>query len=269
MDKKETFAVKVYVLPQFDPIIMRKLKIGPAYQGFYVLRNYRQISRHDDLGGLWDKHPQLNRVRVEVIFSGALDSAMGINYTKHNIKPTQAVVDKFRSDIMPQISTLRNRFVKDTRRESAKDLNFSEAEKIISEKSKLLDKAEPDKKGRPMPKNPVVKRPKTKLEEEVVKRGRPSLAHLARFDTYSFGLTGPIFEAEKQGKITIIQWNIDHPFYERFLIEYKDNADLVNAVSFLAYSLGESKLKYSSDETYEMLENIMSTISTNLRVLLT
>ncbi len=267
-DRKESFTVKIYVLPQFDPIIMRKLKIGQKNQGFYILRNYRQISRHDDLNGLWDNHPQLNRVRAEVIFSGTLDSAMGINYTKHNIKPVQAVVDKFQNDIMPQIHTLANRFKKDTRRESAKELNFSEAEKIISQKNKLLDKAEPDKKGKPTPINPVVKRPKTKIEEEIIKRGRPSLAHLARFESHSFGLTGPIFEAEKQGKITIIQWNIDHPFYERFLIEYKDNADLVNAVSFLAYSLGESKLKYSDDDTYEMLENIMSTISTNLRVLL-
>ena len=269
VDRKESYEVKIYILPKFDQIIMRKLKVGIKNQGFYVLRNYRQISKHDDLGGIWNKDPHLNNIRAEIIFSGTLDSAMGINYTKHSIKPTQAVIDKLQNDIMPQIQTLATRNKKDARRSEAKDLNFSEAEKIISQKNKLLDKAEPDKKGKPTPINPVIKRPKTKVEEDIIKRGRPSLAHLARFETYGFGLTGPIFEAEKQGKITIIQWNIDHPFYERFLIEYKDNADLVNAVSFLAYSLGESKLKYSDDDTYEMLENIMSTISTNLRVLLT
>ncbi len=267
-DKKESFEVKIYILPKFDQVIMRKLKIGIKNQGFYILRNYRQISKHDDLGGIWNKDPHLNNTRAEIIFSGTLDSSMGINYTKHNIKPIQAVIDKLQNEIMPQIQTLATRNKKDTRRSEAKDLNFSEAEKIISQKSKLLDKAEPDKKGKPTPINPVVKRPKIKVEEDIIKRGRPSLAHLAKFESHSFGLTGPIFESEKQGKITIIQWNIDHPFYERFLIEYKDNADLVNAVSFLAYSLGESKLKYSDDDTYEMLENIMSTISTNLRVLL-
>ncbi|MDP3948749.1 MAG: ATP-binding protein [bacterium] len=267
-DRKETFTVKIYILPKFDQVIMRKLKIGIKNQGFYILRNYRQISKADELGGIWNKDPHLNNIRAEIIFSGTLDSAMGINFTKHSIKPTQAVIDKLQNDIMPQIQTLATRNKKDTRRASAKELNFSEAERIISQKNKLLDKAEPDKKGKPTPINPVVKRQKTKVEEEIIKRGRPTLAHLARFESHSFGLTGPIFEAEKQGKITIIQWNIDHPFYERFLIEYKDNADLVNAVSFLAYSLGESKLKYSDDDTYEMLENIMSTISTNLRVLL-
>ena len=268
IDRKENFTVKIYILPKFDQAIMRKLKIGIKNQGFYVLRNYRQISKADDLGGIWNKDPHLNNIRAEIIFSGTLDLAMGINYTKHNIKPIQAVIDKLQNDIMPQIQTLATRNKKDTRRSEAKDLNFSEAEKIISQKNKLLDKADPDKKGKPTPINPVIKRPKTKVEEEVIKRGRPSLSHLARFESHSFGLTGPIFEAEKQGKITIIQWNMDHPFYERFLIEYKDNADLVNAVSFLAYSLGESKLKYSNEDTYEMLENIMSTISTNLRVLL-
>lgn len=267
-DKKETFTVKIYILPKFDQGIMKKLKIGVNTQGFYILRNYRQISKADDLGRIWNKDPHLNNIRAEIIFSGTLDSAMGINYTKHSIKPIQAVIDKLQNDIMPQIQTLATRNKKDSRRETAKDLNFDEAEKIISQKSKLLDKAEPDKNGKPTPLNPVIKRPKIKVEDEIIKRGRPSLAHLARFESHSFGLTGPIFEAGKQGKITIIQWNIDHPFYERFLIEYKDNADLVNAVSFLAYSLGESKLKYSDDDTYEMLENIMSTISTNLRVLL-
>jgi hypothetical protein len=268
-DKKESFRVKIYILPKFDQVIMRKLKIGIKNQGFYVLRNYRQISKADDLGGIWNKDPHLNNVRAEIIFSGTLDSVMGINFTKHNIKPIQSVIDKLQNEIMPQIQTLATRNKKDSKRETAKDLNFSEAEKIISQKDKLLDKADPDKIGKPTPINPVTKRPRTKVEQEAIKRGRPSLANLARFETHSFGITGPIFEAEKQGKITIIQWNMDHPFYERFLIEYKDNADLVNAVSFLAYSLGESKLKYSRDETYEMLENIMSTISTNLRVLLT
>jgi hypothetical protein len=265
---KDSFRVKIYILPQFERGEMTKLKINQKNQGFYVLRNYRQISKADSLSGLWEGHNSLNRVRAEIIFSGKMDLVMGVNYTKHNIKPIQAVVDKINNDIMPQIRTLQNRFSKQTIRESSGDLNFSEAEKIISQKIKLLDKAEPDKKGKPTPLNPVVKIKKTEVEKTVDKKGRPSLANLARFENHSFGLTGPIFEAEKQGKITIIQWNIDHPFYQRFLIEYKDNADLVNAVSFLAYSLGESKLKYSSDETYEMLENIMSTISTNLRVLL-
>jgi hypothetical protein len=193
---------------------------------------------------------------------------MGVNYTKHNIKPIQAVVDKIQNEIMPQIQTLKKRFEKITRRDESKELSFNEAERIISQKNKLLDKAEPDKNGKPTPLNPVVKRQKTIVSDDKQKIGRPSLTHLARFETHSFGFTGPIFEVEKQGKITIIQWNIDHPFYERFLIQYKDNSDLINAVSFLVYSLGESKLKYSNDETYDMLENIMSTISTNLRVLL-
>ncbi len=270
LNKKESFEVKIYILPKFDQVIMRKLKIGIKNQGFYILRNYREISKADDLG-IWNKDPHLNNIRAEILFSGTLDATMGVNYTKHDIKPVQAVIDKLKGEIMPQIQTLASRNKKDSRRETVKDLNFSEAEKIISQKNKLLDKADSDRKIKPTPLNPIVKKPKAKSEIEEVKKGRPSLAHLAKFETHSFGVVGPIFEVEKQGKITIIKWNIDHPFYERFLIEYKHDKDLVNAVSFLAYSLGESKIKYSNsdDESYEMLENIMSTISTNLRVLLT
>ena len=266
-EKIEQFTAKIYILPEFDRTIMRKLKIGIKTQGFYVLRNYRQIAKSDDLNGLWEKHNDLNRVRVELLFSGSLDDSMGVNYTKHNIKPNQAVLDKIQNDVMVQVDSLRNRFKKQHLTNQSKDLDFGEAEKIISQKNKLLDKAEPDKKDRPanLPPKRVTR---TKTDHVKDKPGKPSLSSIARFETHDFGATGPIFEVEKQGKISIIQWNISHPFYQRFILEYKENKDLLNAVSFLAYSLGEAKLKYSSEETYEMLENIMSTISTNLRVLL-
>ena len=95
-----------------DIIEMKKLKIGIKNQGFYILRNYRQISKADNLNGLWEAHNSLNRIRAEIIFSGNLDSAMGVNYTKHNIKPVQAIVDKIQNDIMPQVMTLKKRFEK-------------------------------------------------------------------------------------------------------------------------------------------------------------
>ncbi len=266
-DKMDTVRVRVFILPAFDRAISKKLKIGIKNQGFYILRNFRQISKADDLNGLWEKHNDLNRVRVELFFSGNLDEAMGVNYTKHNIKPSQAITDKIVNEVLPEINTLRNRFKKEHLKNESSDISYSEAEKIIAQKAKLLDKADvvdrvvTDRKPRTARLTPENK-------EETKRRGRPSLASVARFEDHSFGVTGPIFEVEKQGKITIVQWNIDHPFYERFLVEYKDNSDLRNAVSFLVYSLGEAKLKYSNEDTYEMLENIISTISTNLRVLL-
>lgn len=257
--------VKVFTLPEFDRTIMRKLKIGIKNQGFYVLRNYRQIAKAVDLG-LWDKHNDLNRVRVEILFSGSLDKAMGVNYTKHSVEPTQAVLDKIQNEVMPQINTLRVRFKKQHVRKESGEISYTEAEKIIAQKSKLLDKAAP---VRALGKKVKDKEKGTERKREVSsKPRRPSLDGIARFEDHSFGIVGPIFEVEKQGKVTVIQWNIDHPFYQRFLLEYKDDADLRNAVSFLAYSIGEAKVKYSSEETYEILENIISTISINLRVLL-
>ena len=264
--KTDRIRIKVFILPQLDPVLMRKLKIGIKNQGFYVLRNFRQIAKAVDLG-LWEKHNDLNRVRVELLFSGNLDSVMGVNYSKHSVELAQTVLDKVQNEIMPQITTLRNRFKKEHIRKESGDISYSEAEKIIAQKSKLLDKAAPvhdqietgKTKGRTR---------KPGEQKEPARRGRPSLDGIARFEDHSFGVSGPVFEVEKQGRVTIIQWNIDHPFYQRFLVEYKEDKDLLNAVSFLAYSIGEAKLKYSNEETYEMLENIISTFSTNLRVLL-
>jgi hypothetical protein len=74
---------------------------------------------------------------------------------------------------------------------------------------------------------------------------------------------------EKEGKTTIIIWNMDHPFYRKFLIDNSDNKDLFNAVNSLAYALGEAKLQYSTDELRsKLLDDMIITMSNNLRVLL-
>ena len=91
-----------------------------------------------------------------------------------------------------------------------------------------------------------------------------------KFITESAGRTGNIFNAHLQGKTTVIEWNIDHPFYERFVILNKDNASLVTAVDYLIYSIASSQLKVLGDDNNkaEIIYQLISVMSNNMRALL-
>jgi hypothetical protein len=89
-----------------------------------------------------------------------------------------------------------------------------------------------------------------------------------RFESVMLGASGPIYEAEQVGRVIVIQWNIDHPFYQRFILERKDDQTLRTSVDFLVYSLATAELTTLNDDNFETIQNIKSVMSSNLRSLL-
>ncbi|HYE23451.1 MAG TPA: ATP-binding protein [Candidatus Paceibacterota bacterium] len=268
----EQFTVKVFRLPDELPAKGKKKTVGQDTQGFYVLRNYRQVASADDLNGLWVRHNSLNRVRAEILVSGRLDAVMGINYTKHNVNPSQAFLDKIAKEVMPEVDRLRAKY--SSRRKTpvaSTELDFSEAEGSIAQKTKLLDRAPSIEAANP----PSSKRRSPRGVVEVSayqvgahQRGAGTLSGTARFENAALGAHGHIFTAEKEGGMTVITWNNEHPFFQKVVFAQRDEQELVNAVSFLAYALGEAKLKYSTAETTALLDAVLETMSKNLKVLL-
>ena len=63
---------------------------------------------------------------------------------------------------------------------------------------------------------------------------------------------------------------MDHPFYTRFVRENADNKTLVTSVDFLIYSLAAAQIQAigEDDDKAQMIENVISTMSTNMKVLL-
>jgi len=80
--------------------------------------------------------------------------------------------------------------------------------------------------------------------------------YTVKFEAPKLGKSGPIYEAEQVGKVRVIQWNIEHPFYERFVLERKDDKTLRTSVDFLVYSLATAELTTLNDDNYEMIQNI-------------
>jgi len=268
----EQFTVKVFRLPDELPAKGKKKTVGQDTQGFYVLRNFRQVASSSDLNGLWVRHNSLNRVRAEILVSGRFDSVMGINYTKHNVNPSQAFLDKIDAEVMPEIDRLRAKY--SSRRKTpvaSTELDFSEAEDSIAQKTKLLDRAhaaEPVKSSSLKRKAPQGVVEVSGYQVGAYKRGLDAFGGGARFENSSLGALGPIFTVEKEGAVTVITWNNEHSFFQKVVFAQRDEQELVNAVSFLAYALGEAKLKYSTAETTALLDAVMDTMSKNLKVLL-
>ncbi len=80
------------------------------------------------------------------------------------------------------------------------------------------------------------------------------------------GEAGVIYDAEQQGRTVIVRWNSDHPFYRRFILENVQDKKIVAASDFLIYSLACAELMwFTNDETVELIHNLKSVMSTNMR----
>ena len=90
----------------------------------------------------------------------------------------------------------------------------------------------------------------------------------SRFLNHRLGPNGQIFECDLEGRTVIIRWNIEHPFYKRFVTDNQDDGRLVTAVDFLVYSMACAELRGRDDENAEFVNNMKAVISANLRTLL-
>jgi len=270
---KESIRVKVAILPDYPQKRATQEGIGQKSQGFYIVRNNREIAKAKTLD-LWSRHNDLNRVRIELMFSGNIDDEMNVNFIKQNIAPIQPIIDKLREEIMGQINTIRKRIVRSQPRNTENEFVHENAEKIIANQSKLLitPQAEIEKRkksGSIIEDRKKIREAKKRSREEFSRVHLSKKGMACKFLERPMGDAGPIYEADQQGKLIVIEWNSDHPFYKNFILANKDNQEIVTAVDLLVYSMATAELKtFNSDENFDMLVSFKTIISANLRVLL-
>lgn len=263
-------AIKVVALPYKSNYEGQILKYNQANQGFYVVRNQREIAAAQKVA-LLEKHPSLNRFRAEVGFSDDMDAVMGVNFAKQEVKPIQAITDIIDNLVRPHIRIIS----RDTERLKAIDpsekTDHSGAEKVISSKSKLLQS--PKLKGlrhSQAGKTGLAARPTGKGGEHVkmsdVQSGdRPAPVRIGEVD---LGEHGDLYEADMEGRKVVVNWNVMHPFYQKMVRQYKSNKDISQPLDFMLYSLGTAELMAENDDNLELLGQIKSTLSSNLRTLM-
>jgi anti-sigma regulatory factor (Ser/Thr protein kinase) len=273
---RDTVHIKLAILPDNSGEGEKAKDHNTRTQGFYVMRNNREIMDAKSLN-LFTKHPDFNRFRGEILFSGILDKHMGVNFTKNGVRLGQSGLDQLSQFLAGQLKTIRTRIKRAQRAETPEDVAavHRNAEQEIHRKSKLLL----------TPKAPKERREASEASEQseaAVQTTLPSsqsrsprerqqlggFAANCRFDTASMSESGPIYEAEQEGRTIIVRWNSDHPFYKRFVLDNQQDKGLLAAADYLVYSLACAELLATNDDNVDLIQNFKTTMSVNLRTLL-
>jgi len=239
----ETIAVKLYVLPNHGKSVDTSHNINMQNQGFYLLRNNREIAVAQNLD-LFRKHNNFNHFRAELFYPATLDDDFKTGFTKQRIEISQALRDKLREPVNRHIKHIKREAEKRKKDRRKKVEDFSQVEKFIQGKSNLLT----------MP-------PSTDGEE-----GR---THTVKFTTESNSEFAPLYNCEVKGRTTTIIWNVDHPFYTEFIVPFEKDKDVLHPICFLIFTLATQELSsIEGSEQQRMLENIRVQSSQDLRVLM-
>ena len=202
------------------------------------------------------KHNKYNRFRGEISFLSEMDEAMGVDFTKNGIDMTESINDILQQYLKVQIIAIGNKAQQESVKTVNSDISHEDAEMAITTKSNVLI----------MPKE---EDSKYNCNEKIDDREENSKVKV-KFITVSAGRSENIFSAYLKGKTTVIEWNIDHPFYGKFVVSNKDNAELVTAIDYLIYSIASSQLKVLGEDNNkaEIIDQLISIMSNNMRALL-
>ena len=99
--------VKAVKIPDFGPALNKKQHINIYRQGFYILRNSREVAAALEYPDVYKKHNDFNFLRIELSFNSELDDMMGINIRKHNIAPSQEIISSLKQLLDEPIKKLR------------------------------------------------------------------------------------------------------------------------------------------------------------------
>lgn len=246
----DNIRLRIVALPKLSEVESEALKINQYNQGFYIMRNNRQIARAETLG-IFTKHNYSNRFRAELFFSGSLDGALSVNFTKNGIELNDAVTGWLKQMALPQITTIRNQAKKEGARKANEGKTHKGAERIVDTKGNVL----PDFK------------PET-VDETVDASWRENHKTSVEFKTAENGRLGSLFEHETYGRQITITYNIEHPFYQMFFGN-TDNNDLIDAVDCLVYSMAAGLTKITLGQDEQKLADLFNeTMSSTLRTLL-
>lgn len=114
--------VLVAELPHVDTAKSRKYGLNIANQGFYILRNGRQIAKALEFSEIYSKHNDYNTLRIELNFGPDLDDWMGINSKKQDITPKGELVPYLKEALDGSLKSLRSR-LKEEQKKRAEERN--------------------------------------------------------------------------------------------------------------------------------------------------
>lgn len=244
--------IRIVHLPKVSDQEAKAMGMNIFNQGFYLMRNNREISRGESFG-IFSKHNDFNRFRAEIFVSSDLDRKIGINYRKEGNKLSDDIRTWIERQAYPQIKTIRD-LAKEEQKKNSKKVDHSGSTRVIENKASLLKKPRLDKVN----------------IAETLKEATSEAFTNVSFDVESNTRLAPLFQFQVKGKDIKINYNNDHPFYQQVFAEIRDNPNLTSAVDFLIYSATIALVDITSSKESEHLQDeFIDRFSDNLRALLT
>lgn len=269
--RKDNVRVRIALIPADVSGGERDVALGIKNQGFYVLRNNREIKAADTLDA-FTKHNDFNRMRGEVFLSGELDTAIGIDFTKRELVFEQSFKDQLLKYIKQQCTNIKR--LESSGKKVQEDPELAglhqQAAKHIDQKAKLLlmPKTQIEKRQSPQEEAKPSQAKSEKSPRGDFHETQESTASRCKFEFSKMGANGQIYECELRGRAILIRWNIEHPFYQRFIIDQRDDGRLVTAIDYLIYSMASAELHTISEDHLEVMNNFKAMTSANIRTLL-
>jgi hypothetical protein len=243
-EKKEKLEILAVMLPDFGKSINRSLRINIENQGFYVLRNNREIAPAVEILDVFKKHNDFNRLRIKLNFGPGLDEEMGVNYTKHSISPNKKIINVLKRELGDEITKIR---------------------KEIKEKQKK-DKS----KGKGKPKNPITG-PGTATLQPTTDNGSTTELTAGQqnafikdvdIDTRYKSENDKLFDLTKSEDCVSVWYNGANKFYKNSIVEKENGAEIKKYIDVLLKAFIESSVK--NNISFEVVEKISEDISSAL-----
>jgi hypothetical protein len=213
-------------------------------------------------------------MRAELFFPATLDGLVGIEFTKRQVELEQSLFDQLAAVLKPTCRTIKRREATKKRIHTgeAQVQLHKQAAKVIAEKDKLLIKPKAVIEKRTSPRTPGSRNGR----EEGPTRERKNFTRTQEIETRlnceireeRMGPNGQIYECDMEGRKLILRYNIEHPFYQRFVADNLSDSRAVTAADFLIYSMASAELKMMDDGELEAVNNFKAVLSANLRTLL-
>lgn len=260
----------------FPPYLKRegsKYGLNLANQGFYVLRNDRQLERAKWFDVV-PKHNDYNRLRAEIYYTGDLDDVFRTNYEKNTLKFDQWFRDALKTKLGGLFASYKARNVQDYNRGK---LNFNADEE--QDLKRIKDDIE--SKGTRIPRlhrnnftNPVQQgsNGQPSQQESIFSDSKepqpkmPVKVELIQFDTGRLEASRIcLFEDVGNGAVKI-RFNVDHPYYHFFVAQTIEVKDVFAKLFFV---LGRSIINMGdTDEKMIMLDEFQRKFGDEYRKLL-
>lgn len=271
-EKSDTVRARIVLVPEVpatDLDVARSMKA----QGFYIMRNQREIMNAVTLN-FFTKHNDFNRMRAELFFPGTLDRMVGVEFTKRQVNLEQSLYDQLASTLVPTCRAIKRQEATKKRFETseAQEQLHKQSAKAIAEKDKLLIKPKAIIEKRDPRRNAGNgHRGKTEPEHERKNLTRTQVVE-ARLNCEireeRLGPNGQIYECDMEGRKIILRYNVEHPFYQRFIVDNVNDSRSVTAADFLIYSMATAELRMLDDGELDAVNNFKIVMSGNLRTLL-